>query len=158
MTMAGASTLSVKGSEQGYQIDASQLSDNLQGYMNVNPGQSFSLGGADQAYFSITSDGTVAGTTITTSAAGDGNIFNIDSNSSSSFTISDGTFTETVTLNAAVGNETTIQTAQQISDPLETTARQIVFRQEGELGWSASDYSEKLRRFAALNQTGFSYA
>ena len=49
MTMAGASTLSVKGSEQGYQIDASQLSDNLQGYMNVNPGQSFSLGGADQA-------------------------------------------------------------------------------------------------------------
>ena len=25
-------------------------------------------------------------------------------------------------------------------------------------GWSASDYSEKLRRFAALNQTGFSYA
>ena len=159
MTMAGASTLSVKGSEQGYQIDASQLSDNLQGYMNVNPGQSFLLGGADQAYFSIASDGTVAGTTITTSVAGDGNIFNIDGNSSSSFTISDGTFTETVTLNAAVGNETTIQTAQQIySDPLETTARQIVFRQEGELGWPASDYSEKLRRFAALNQTGFSYA
>ena len=43
MTMAGASTLSVKGSEQGYQIDASQLSDNLQGYMNVNPGQNFRL-------------------------------------------------------------------------------------------------------------------
>ena len=42
--------------------------------MNVNPVE-LSLGGADQAYFSITSDGTVAGTTPT-SAAGDGNIFN----------------------------------------------------------------------------------
>ncbi len=159
MTLSGTSSLNVGGSQAGYLINGDQLSDRLQAYMNINPGQSFTIAGTDASYFSITSDGSVAGTSITTTPAANGAIFNNNAASTSTFTISDGVFTETVTLNVAVANAATVTTATQTyADSLSTQAVQVAFREEGQLGWQATDYSEKLQEFASLNKTGFSYS
>ena len=159
MTNSATSSLNVDGSVLGYQINANQLSDRLQAYMNLNPSETYTLGGADAGYFAITSDGSVSGTVITTTSAGDGVIFNNGAASTSTFTISNGTFTETVTLNAAVASSPTVTTAtQSFADSLETSAVQVVTRAEGQLGWQVTDYSERLQEFAALNTEDFRYS
>lgn len=159
MSLNGTSSLNVAGSQAGYVINGDQLSDRLQGFMNFLPGRTFTLGGADASYFSISSDGTVAGTTITTTSAADGVIFNNNAASTSTFTISDGIFTETVTLNVAVANATTVTSATQTyADSLDTQAVQVAFREEGQLGWQVTDYAEKMQEFVSLNTDGFSFS
>lgn len=158
-TKTASTALTVAGSQTGYRIDGSVLSDRLKAYLaTVTPG-SFSLGGADAGYFTLTTDGTIAGTQIVTNSTAIGNIVNTNTASSSTFTLSDGVFTETITLNVSIDNEPTVQTASLTStEQLETSAVNLISRLEENLTVTASDYSEKLRAFAAMNSSGFSYS
>jgi|GEM_PF-1399076 len=154
----GTSHSVISKDEGEISVELDELSVGLQLFAATMGGGEFSLDGPDSEHFSIDKQTGRIGANLDFEWLADvdgDNRFEVTLH----YRLGEARLSETITLNASVGNETTIQIAEQLySDPLQTTARQILYRQEGEIGWPASDYSERLRQFVALNQTGFSYS
>ena len=145
-------SMSVTGSTIGYRIEADDLSDRLKTLALDNDDGSFSIAGTDAAYFQIGStDGSISGTAITTTAAQNGLKFQCAYRRRSVFDIiytnsAGDTFTETVTLNSTLGDLPTIQTASRtFSSALETTASIAAMVMEGAVSITSASYSQKLQ-------------